>query len=146
SPWTEQPSGLFTFFSFINCTKYPPSLLFVLMTLGPAIVALALFDRPAGPVGRVFVTFGRVPLFYYLLHLPVIHLVALGFAFARYGEVAFMFQNVAFAGPGQLPAGYGYGLPGVYLVWVSVVVLLYPVCRWFARLKSRQRAGWLRYL
>jgi uncharacterized membrane protein len=145
-PWTEQPGGLFTFFSFINCTKYPPSLLFLLMTLGPAIAALALFDRPAGPLGRVFVIFGRVPLFYYLLHAPLIHLVALGLAAARYGEVAFMFQNVAMAGPRQLPAGYGYGLPVVYLVWLGVVVMLYPVCRWFARLKSRRRAMWLGYL
>src|SRR5262249_26057891 len=97
SPWSAQPSSLFTFFSFINCSKYPPSLLFLLMTLGPALLALALFDRLAGPLSRVFVTFGRAPLFFYLLHLPVIHLVALGLAYARYGEVGFLFQNVAFA-------------------------------------------------
>ena len=76
----------------------------------------------------------------------MIHLVALGLASARYGEIGFMFQNVAFAGPGQLPAGYGYELPVVYLVWCSVVVTLYPACRWFSGLKSRQRAAWLRYL
>jgi uncharacterized membrane protein len=146
SPWSAQPSGLFTVFSFINTSKYPPSLLFLLMTLGPAILALALLDRPSGPLGQVFVTFGRVPLFYYLLHLPVIHLVALGLASARYGEVGFMFQNVAFAGPGQLPAGYGYGLTVVYLVWFCVVVALYPACRWFSGLKSRQRTAWLSYL
>ena len=146
SPWSVQPSGLFTFFSFINCSKYPPSLLFLLMTLGPAILALALFERSFGPLGRVFVTFGRVPLFYYLLHLPLIHLLALGFAYVRYGEVGFMFQNVAFAGPGQLPAGYGYSLPVVYLVWFGVVLALYPLCSWFAGIKSRHRAGWLSYI
>jgi len=146
SPWSAQPSGLFTFFSFLNTSKYPPSLLFLLMTLGPALLALALFDRPSGPLSRVFVTFGRAPLFFYLLHLPVIHLVALGLAYARYGEVGFLFQNVAFAGPGQLPAGYGYGLPVVYLVWFSVVVTLYPACRWFSGLKSRRRTVWLSYL
>jgi uncharacterized membrane protein len=146
APWSAQPSGLFTLFSFLNCSKYPPSLLFLLMTLGPALLALALLDRPAGPLGRVLVTFGRVPLFYYLLHLPVIHLVALGLALARYGEVGFMFENVAFAGPGQLPGGYGYGLPVVYLVWLLVVAALYPVCRWFAGVKSRHRTAWLSYL
>jgi uncharacterized membrane protein len=146
SPWSIQPSGLFTLFSFVNCSKYPPSPLFLLMTLGPAFLALALFDRPAGPLGRVFVTFGRAPLLYYLLHLPLIHLVALGLAYARYGEVGFMFQNVAFAGPAQLPAGYGYALPVVYLVWLGVVLMLYPACRWFSGLKARRRAVWLRYL
>jgi uncharacterized membrane protein len=146
SPWSEQLTGLFTFLSFINCSKYPPSLLFLLMTLGPAILALALFDRRSGPLSHVFVVFGRVPLFFYVLHLPVIHLVASGLAYARYGEVGFMFQNVAFAGPGQLPAGYGYGLPVVYLVWLGVVVALYPACRWFSGLKSRQRTVWLSYL
>jgi uncharacterized membrane protein len=141
SPWSAQPTGLFTFFSFINCSKYPPSLLFLMMTLGPANFALALLDRSPGALGRVFITFGRVPLFFYVLHLPVIHLVALGFAFARYDDVGFMFQNVAFAGPAQLPAGYGYSLPVVFLVWLTVVVALYPVCHWFSRLKRRRRTG-----
>jgi uncharacterized membrane protein len=146
SPWSEQPSGLFTFFSFINCSKYPPSLLFLLMTLGPALFALGLLDRPPGPLGRVFVTFGRVPLFFYLLHLPLIHLVALGLARLRYEDVAFMFGNVAFAGPAQLPPGYGYGLLAVYLIWLGVVGLLYPVCRWFSGVKARRRSPWLSYL
>jgi uncharacterized membrane protein len=145
-PWSWQSSGWLTLLAFLKCWKYPPSLLFVLMTLGPAILLLALCDRPLGRMGRVFLTFGRVPLFYYLLHLPLIHLVALGFARARYGDVGFMFQNVAFAGPNQLPAGYGYGLPVVYAVWLGVVLALHPVCAWFAEVKRRRRAVWLSYL
>jgi uncharacterized membrane protein len=145
-PWAPQATSLLTLCSFMNCQKYPPSLLFVLMTLGPAMLLLGLCDRAPGRLGRVFVVFGRVPLFYYLLHLQLIHLVALGFAYARYGEVGFMLQNVAFAGPGQLPARYGYGLPVVYAVWLGVVVVLYPACSWFAEVKYRRRAVWLSYL
>jgi uncharacterized membrane protein len=145
-PWSSQPGGLLTLLSFLNCWKYPPSLSFVLMTLGPAILLLGLCDRPLGRVGGVLVTFGRVPLFYYLLHLPLIHLVALGLACLRYEDVSFMFHNVAFAGPAQLPAGYGYGLPVVYGAWLGVVLGLYPVCRWFAEVKRRRGAGWLSYL
>src|SRR5262249_3996677 len=133
----------FTVFSFINCSKYPPSLLYDLMTLGPAILALALFDRPAGALGRFFATFGRVPLFYYLLHMPLIHFVAVLLALARYGDARFMFGNIAF-GPDR-PSDYGYGLGVVYLVWIGVVLLLYPACHWFAGVKSRRRDAWLSY-
>jgi uncharacterized membrane protein len=137
-PWTLQKDGWFTFLSFLNCHKYPPSLLFLLMTLGPAIAALALFDRKPGPLGRVFVTFGRVPLFYYLLHLPLIHAAAAGFAYLRYGPGVLEWT--------QVPEGYGYSLPVVYLVWLGVVLTLYLPCRWFAGVKQRQRGAWLSYL
>jgi uncharacterized membrane protein len=145
-PWTEEKSGLFTFLSFLNCQKYPPSLLFVLMTLGPAILLLAWVDRKTGPLGEVFVTFGRVPLFYYLLHVPLIHLLAMAFAYFRYGRVDFLLQHIMVVRPGQLPEGYGYGLGVVYLIWLLVVLLLYPACRWFAELKRGKRASWLSYL
>jgi uncharacterized membrane protein len=144
APWSPQATNLATVLSFLKCTKYPPSLLFVLMTLGPALVLLACCDRPPGPLGRVFVTFGRVPLFYYLLHVPLIHLVALAFATVRYGDAGFLFQHVLSGGP-SFPADYGYGLPVVYAVWLGVVLLLYPCCRWFADLKSRNRSVWLSY-
>src|SRR5262249_20966615 len=124
SPWTSwwpSPSSLFTLLSFVNCTKYPPSLLFVLMTLGPALVRLALLDRGLNAVGRSLVVFGRVPLFYYLLHVPLIHLLALVFALTRYGNFRFLFHNPLFG----MPEGYGYGLPVVYLVWIGVVLMLY---------------------
>ncbi|HLL75375.1 MAG TPA: heparan-alpha-glucosaminide N-acetyltransferase domain-containing protein [Pyrinomonadaceae bacterium] len=140
-PWAFQESGLFTLFSFVNTQKYPPSLLFLLMTLGPAIIALRLFDRGAGPLSRLLVNFGRAPLFYYVLHLYLIQILAIVFAIARYGPRV----KEAFAG-GHLPPDYGYGLWVVYTVWIGVVVALYFPTRWFARLKRRRREAWLSYL
>lgn len=140
--WSTEKNVLFTVFSFVNCEKYPPSLLFLLMTLGPAIVSLAVFDRDLGLFTRRFVVFGRVPLFYYLIHLPLIHGLALVFAYVRHGTVEPMLHGSLVAG---LPEGFGYGLPVVYLVWVGVVVILYPACAWFARLKQRSRSVWSTY-
>jgi uncharacterized membrane protein len=145
-PWSPQASAVRTLLSFLDCQKYPPSLLFLLMTLGPSVLLLARWDRPAGPLGRAVITYGRVPLFFYLLHLPVVHLVALGLAFLRYGRVGFMLQNIDIASPDQLPDGYGYGLPVVYLVWLGVVLGLSPVCRWYAAFKARHCWAWLSYL
>jgi uncharacterized membrane protein len=145
NPWSPQSTDAFTVLSFLNCTKYPPSLLYVLMTIGPSMLLLAWWDRERGPLGGFFVTFGRVPLFYYLLHVPLIHLVAVAFAYARYGEIDFMLQFILVAAP-NLPADYGYGLPVIYAVWIGVVVLLYPACRWFAAVKGRSQSGWLSYL
>ena len=132
--------------SFLNCTKYPPSLLYLMMTLGPAILALGIFDRPLGLAAKPFVTFGRVPLFFYLLHVPLIHGGAVLCDYLRFG-----WSPQATAGPWdvkpeKVPAAYGVSLPVVYLLWVAVVLLLYPACRWFAGVKRRNRAGWLSYL
>jgi hypothetical protein len=146
SPWSPQATDLFTILSFVNCTKYPPSLLYVLMTLGPAILALAWFDRGVGPLGRPLVVFGRVPLFCYLLHVPLIHLLAIAFAYARYGDGRFLVQHSLFRGREHFPSDYGYDLPVVYVAWITVILLLYPACWWFARLKSRRRDVWLSYL
>src|SRR5947209_1539073 len=113
--WEAQSSGWFTFLSFINTMKYPPSLLFLLMTLGPSIFALALFDREPGRgpgrLARPFNVFGRVPMFYYLLHVPLIHLVAVAFALAAGGPVAWLFKNwIVPANPPVRPAEWGYRL------------------------------------
>lgn len=146
-PWAAQGDWVLTVLSFLNCEKYPPSLLFLLMTLGPSLVALAWFDRDPGPRARPFVVFGRVPLFYYLLHFPLIHLVALALSYARYGQGPWLFTGPPW-GPGLMrafPEGYGYGLGVVYAVWVAVVLLLYPLCRWFAGVKRRRRDAWLSY-
>jgi uncharacterized membrane protein len=147
-PWSPQPTALFSLWSFLNCSKYPPSLLFVLMTLGPALLALAWFDRtsPLGLWARPLVTFGRVPLFYYLLHLPLIHLAAIAVALASCGEAGFLFQHIFFTRPSEIPADYGFGLPVVYLVWLGIVAALYPPCRWFAAIKRERPGGWLSYL
>jgi uncharacterized membrane protein len=144
-PWTPQNTELFTALSFVNCNKYPPSLLYVLMTLGPALVLLAAQDRERGPIGSVFVTFGRVPLFYYLLHVPLIHVVAIAFALIQFGEAGFLFQH-PLLGANQWPADYGHRLPVVYLITLGVVAALYPLCRWFAGIKARRRAWWMGYL
>jgi uncharacterized membrane protein len=147
--WSAQQNLLFTAFSFVNCEKYPPSLLYLLMTLGPAMIFLALFDdkRISGPIGRALVVFGRVPLFYYLIHIPLLHLIAVGLAYFRYGRADWLLRNPGFVQnfPGR-PADYGYGLSGVYLVWLAVVLILYPLCLWFANLKQRRREAWLSYL
>jgi uncharacterized membrane protein len=149
-PWSAQSRGAwYTFLSFLNTQKYPPSLLFLLMTLGPSIVALALFDtgRETPAPLRPFVTFGRVPLFYYVLHVPLVHLAAVVFAYFKYGRAEWLFVN--WPPPGQPqpePQGYGYDLWVVYAVWLGVVLALYPLCRWFAAVKARRRDAWLSYL
>lgn len=135
-----QRDGLTTVLSFVNCEKYPPSLLFLLMTLGPSLVLLAVADRGIAVWARPLVVYGRVPLFYYVVHLFLIDILAVGLAIARYGsKVAEAFAK----GP---PPDYGYDLPVVYALWAGVVVALYPVCRWYAGVKARSRSPWLRYL
>ena len=154
-PWITQATPLVTGLSFVNCTKQPPSLLFVLMTLGPAIAALAVIDRVGirspvgrtvgicGPVGRTLVTFGRVPLFYYLLQWYVIHGLAVLAGLVRGLPVAWLFSPAALGPP---PEGWALGLPGVYAAWAVVLAVLYIPCRWFAGVKARHPGGWLSYL
>ncbi len=144
SPWTSEATPLLTVLSFINCTKQPPSLLYVLMTLGPAIVALAVIDRVGvrGPLGRAVVTLGRVPLLYFVLQWYVIHGLAVLVGLVRGLPVAWMFSPAALGKP---PAGWELGLPGIYIAWAVMVAVLYIPCRWFAGVKSRHPGGWLSY-
>jgi len=145
--WTVQASAPHTLLSFLNTNKYPPSLLFLLMTLGPALLILWKAESGMNTLLNPFVTFGRVPLFYFLVHIPLLHLIALVICYARYGAVHWMFES---PGVGQFPftapPGWGYALPGVYLVWIGVVLALYPLCNWFARVKRRHGGVWLSYL
>src|SRR5262249_23477524 len=136
-PWSTQKDEGFTVLSFLNCQKYPPSVLFLLMTLGPAITALALFDRELGPIGKFFVVFGRVPLFYYLLHIPLIHGLMVAVDYWRYGYSPFASEGPWTMRPDKVPAGYGVDLATVYLIWVGVVLFLFPLCWWFAGVKRR---------
>ncbi len=146
-PWSVQASLGHTVLSFLNTTKYPPSLLFLLMTLGPILLLLRLFEGWTPRILRPVNVFGRVPMFYYLLHLPLIHLMAVALCGLRYGAVHWMFESPTLGNfPFTAPPGWGLTLPETYLVWVAVVVLLYPVCRWFAALKQRNKALWLSYL
>jgi uncharacterized membrane protein len=148
APWHVQPTAAFTVLSFLRCNKYPPSLDFLLMTLGPALMAMSWLDRLRLTARNPLLVFGRVPLFYFLLHLFVIHLVAMLLALLRYGTASFFFnQPLSMGGPPKVfPANYGYRLWVVYVVWLAVVVMLYPLCRWFANLKERRRDWWLSYL
>lgn len=152
APWTAQPRGAsFTALSFLNTSKYPPSLLYLLMTLGPALLALRALDgrtRPRLPaVLRPALVIGRVPLFYYLLHVPLIHLLAVVASGLRYGAVHWMFESPSLDRyPITQPPGWPLPLPAVYLIWIAVVAMLYPLCRWFAGVKQRRRDPWLSYL
>jgi uncharacterized membrane protein len=146
SRWSAQKSGFFTVLPFLNTTKYPPSLLFLLMTLGPALLFLWAFDAGTPAWLRPAHTIGKVPLFYFLLHVPLIHVLAIIVCYFRYGQVHWMFES---PGIGQFPItpppGWGFSLPIVYLVWIFVVIALYPLCSWFAALKQRRHDAWLSY-
>jgi uncharacterized membrane protein len=145
--WSAQKNALYTLFSFLNCQKYPPSLLFTLMTLGPAILLLAYLPKVRGRLAKPFIVFGRVPLFYFVLHIYLIHGLAALLATIRYGSAPWMFAGIPNSFPGsELPAYYGYGLGVVYLVWIVVLLTLYPLCKWFAGVKQRRRDVWLSYL
>ena len=147
-PWAVQPRAGFTWISFLNCTKYPPSLSFLLMTLGPAITILGLLDRAAPGDRNPFLVFGRVPLLYFVLHIPLIHAVEIGLAWLRYGPSPFIALPPPSLGTPRtvFPADFGWRLWVVYAVTAGVVLALYPVCLWFSRLKARRRAWWLGYL
>ena len=146
-PWTEQATPVRTAMSFLATTKYPPSLLYLLMTLGPALLALAALDRGVPRWLRPAEVLGRVPLFYYVMHVPLIHLLAIAVCWQRYGTAHWMFESpTPDRFPVTPPPGWGYALPFVYLVWAMVVAMLWPICRWFAALKRRRRDWWLRYL
>ena len=131
---------------FLNTAKYPASLLFLLMTLGPTILLIPLLERAHGPVARVLTVFGRVPLFYYVLHIPLIHMIFVGLSIARYGTVIpWMTANHPMFVP-PAPPGYMYSLTVLYAVTILVVTILYFPCRWFATLRSRRTDPWLSYL
>ena len=146
SRWSQQKNLVFTVLSFLNTTKYPPSLLFLLMTLGPSILALALFEakESGGAIRNFFVTFGCVPLFFYLLQWYTAHSISILLHLAFGKPASWLWRSpVDF---GQSPAGIGFNLVVVYLVWMAGVLLLYPLCRWFAGVKQRRRDWWLSYL
>jgi uncharacterized membrane protein len=125
--------------SFLNTTKYPASLLFLLMTLGPMLLALPLLERVSGPIANSLTIFGRVPFFYYVLHIPLIHLAAILVCVLRMGYASsWLFQNHPVMMP-PAPPGYVWGLGLLYLVWLIVVAVLFLPCRWFAALKQRRK-------
>jgi uncharacterized membrane protein len=133
------PSG--TVMSFLATTKYPPSLLYLLMTLGPAAIVCAYAERLPGRVREILLAYGRAPLAFYVAHLYLIHglamLLGIGQGFAAQ---QFLTHYRYF------PKGFGVGLGGVYLIWILVLVILYPLCRWVTSVKARRSDWWLSYL
>ena len=133
-------------FSFLNTTKYPASLLFLLMTLGPTIALIPLLETARGAVAKGLALFGRVPFFFYMLHIPLIHVLAIVVSLVAMGSVSpWLFANHPMGNP-PAPDGYTWSLGLLYLVWVATIVLLYFPCRWFADLKARRHDWWLSYL
>jgi uncharacterized membrane protein len=139
--WEAHARGAATLIDFLNTTKYPPSLLFLAMTLGPAAIFCAYADRMHGFFKDMFVMFGRVPFAFYVAHFYLLHLLSL-----LLGVVQGVDVKLLMTFPPFYPKDYGVSLPLVYLVWASVIAILYPFCRWVAGVKSRSRAWWLSYV
>ena len=147
-PWTSQPRGaVFTFLSFLNLNKYPPSFLFLCMTIGPGILFLALIENIQNRFTKIMNVYGRVPMLYYMLHFYLIHIIVVIVFYAQgfdskdiwpTGGLPFLFK----------PNGLGFGLPGVYAIWILVVVILYPICKKYDRYKTvhSKEKWWLSYL
>jgi uncharacterized membrane protein len=142
NPWQMQASGITaTIEDFLNTTKYPPSLDYLLMTLGPAAVLCSFADRARGPVKDLFVVFGRAPFAFYVAHFFLIHLLSVFLGVIQGFTIREMTTSYRF-----YPKGYGVGLAWVYAVWALVVFLLYPLCRWVGKVKAQRRDWWLSYL
>jgi uncharacterized membrane protein len=150
-PWVPEATWTRTVLAVLNCNKYPPSLDFLAMTLGPALLALSALSRvDTGGSSRVarlagwLAVYGKVPLFYYVAHIYGLRLLAVLVDVAQHGQIsAHLRRGSVFA----FPADYGFSLPVVYAVWVAVVLALYPACAWFARLKARNRGRpWVSYV
>lgn len=144
-PWTVQESPLWSFFSIISANKYPPSPAYVLLTIGLAFVLLLILDRLRGPVTSVLLTFGRTPLFTYLLHIWIAHAMAMAVGMAM-GLPPAAFLDMITDPSRLIELGWGFGLPGVYAAWAAVLALMYPLSRWFEGVKRRRRDWWLGYL
>jgi len=145
APWSSQKNGLYTFLSFMNVTKYPPSLIFLLLFLGLSITLMSFAEKLPKGVQNVLSVYGSVPMFYYLLHLVLIRIAVFVMVFAQ----GFQWEDLQF-GPFQMgrPAsGSGMGLAGILLAWLAIVAILYPLCKWYSKYR-RDHPGktWLRYL
>lgn len=146
APWSTQKNSMYTFLSFINVTKYPVSLQYILLTIGPALILLALLEKKMNRVGRFLVVYGRVPMFYYIIHFFLLHFICMGFFFAMghnwteavdpSSPLVMMFR----------PLQFGVNLGIVYLVWISVVAILYLPCKWYGNYKKANSSWWLSYL
>jgi len=144
--WEMQKNAIFTVLSFLNVSKYPPSLLFLLLTLGAAILALPFFERiEKGRLSRIFIIFGKVPLFFYFGQWITVHFLATLAGYLAGQPIAWLFAS-PLNRPSPNPGNLGFSLWMVYICWFLGLLLLYPACRWFAEVKRRRRDWWLSYL
>ncbi|MDE3234683.1 MAG: DUF1624 domain-containing protein [Bacteroidota bacterium] len=143
--WSAQPRGsVYTVLSFFNVTKYPPSLLYLCVTIGPALIVLALTENWKGAVADFFIVFGRVPMFYYTIHVLLIHTIGvILFFISGNGMQQIVDSNVPFL---FRPMHWGYPLWVVYLLWIIVIAILYPICKRYDRYKSSNKKWWLSYM
>ncbi|MES2875352.1 MAG: heparan-alpha-glucosaminide N-acetyltransferase domain-containing protein [Bacteroidota bacterium] len=145
-PWSQQNSVLYTLFSFIDTQKYPPSLLYAAMTIGPGMIFLSLIEKTKNVITDIIVVYGRVPFLYYVLHFFLIHVLCMIFFLMR----GHKFSEGIYEGPNMFPyfiiPKEGYSLGVVYLIWIGVIIVLYPVCKWFSEYKKTHRKWWLSYL
>lgn len=145
--WSVQPTGLNTFLSFIDVTKYPPSLLYALATLGPALIFLAASEKYSGKIINAVTALGRVPLFYYIIHIYIIHILALFAAMATGFDASDMVFDSSWITDSTRLKGYGFSLATVYVIWILIVLALMPFCLWYDRYKRNHREKkWLSYL
>jgi len=145
SPWATQQNGLETFFSFMKVSKYPPSLLFMCITIGPALLFLSRTESANSRLARVITVYGRVPFIYYVLHFYLLHFISTIFFFMRGHSFMDGLQGVPNFPFRFLIAGEGIHLWQVYIVWICVVIALYPVCKWFSNYKLKHKKWWLSY-
>jgi uncharacterized membrane protein len=143
--WAPQADLARSLMSFLSLTKHPLSLLMILATIGPTLIWMGLVN-PERPWWRPVVAFGRVPMFFYVIHVPLIHALALLLAWISYDDVQWLLTSPFDRGATQVPTAWGYGLPGVYAWTVIVLAALYYPCRWYAELKARSTARWLSLL
>lgn len=141
-PWSVQDNFLGTVMSFLNTEKYPPSLLFLLMTLGPALLLLIPFEKMQGRLANILITFGRVPFFFYILHFPILNIAAVAWHYLRYGQ----YLNFFLANPNSFPADYTPQLWMVFFIWLLFLIPMYFICKWYWRYKSTHDYWWLKYL
>ncbi len=141
--WQQQSNTIYTILSFVNTTKYPPSLLYILMTIGPAMLFLAFMEGIQNRITNIVTVYGRVPLFYYILHFYLLHLTLWILFFATGHTTAELDFENRFAG---IPQSFGFHLWQVYIIWITVVAVLYFPCRWYDKYKSTHRQWWLSYL
>ena len=142
-PWSVSERGLmYTFLDFLNTSKYPPSLLFLMMTLGPSMLVLSQLEKWKGKLAEIFLTFGRVPFFFYIIHFYLIHVGGVLITGLAYGD----WRTIAFYDPKTWPAAYTPSVLLMYTFWIGVIGIMYFLCKWFMEVKKKRTEWWLKYL